>query len=108
MSDVLWVEDAGQLQDLIDTEKEVVVDFTAPSWCRPCQQFAPHFDAAAEKSDATFVAVDVDKADWAMVDYGVRGVPTVKLFRDGEFVADLAKTPADRTVIKLLNEISNA
>lgn len=103
MSDVLWIEDANELYDLIDSAHEVVVDFTAPSWCRPCQQFAPHFDAAAEKSDATFVAVDVDKAPWAMGDYNVRGVPTVMLFRNGEHVG----TPKERTVIKLLAEINS-
>lgn len=108
MSDVLWIEDRSEFQDLLDTEPVVVVDFSAPAWCIPCQRFAPHFDAASEKSDATFVAVDVDKADWAMVDFGVRGVPTVKLFKNGQFVTDLVKNPQDKTVIKLLNEISNA
>lgn len=108
MSDVVWVEDASEFQRILDSNQEVVVDFSAPAWCIPCQRFAPHFDAASTKSDAKFVAVDVDKAEWAMVDYGVRGVPTVKLFRNGQFVTDLAKSPQDRTVIKLLNEISNA
>lgn len=116
MSEVLWVEDADQLRDLIETEDQVVVDFTAPARCIPCQRFAPHFDKAAETASVssdmlgrtTFVAVDVDKADWAVVDYGVRGVPTVKLFRNGQFVTDLAKTPQDRTVIKFLAEIRNA
>lgn len=104
MSEVIWIEDRSEFQDLLDTESELVVDFTAPAWCRPCQQFAPHYDKAAEQSGATFVAIDVDKADWAMVDYGVRGVPTVKLFRDGSEVTDLK----ERTVVKLLSEISNS
>jgi thioredoxin-like negative regulator of GroEL len=103
LSDVLWVDDVTELQDLIDSAHEVVVDFTAPSWCRPCQQFAPHFDKAAEKSDATFVAVDVDKAPWAMADYGVRGVPTVMLYQNGEYVKNLQ----ERSVIKLLAEINS-
>ena len=101
MSEVIWIEDEGELKDLLSTEHEVVIDFTAPDWCRPCQQFAPHFDTAAEKSEATFVAVDVDKADWAMVEYGVRGVPTVMLYRDGDYV----KNVQERTAIKLLAEI---
>lgn len=104
MSKVLEVNDRSEFQDLLDTEQELVVDFSAPAWCRPCQQLAPHFDSASEKSEATFVMVDVDKADWAMVDYGVRGVPSVKLFRKGEFVTDLK----GRTVIQLLSEISNS
>jgi thiol-disulfide isomerase/thioredoxin len=101
LSEVIWVEDHDNLLDLIDTNDSVVVDFTAPAWCGPCQKFAPHFDTAAEKSDAVFVAVDVDKAPWATSEYGVRGVPTVKHFKGGEFVADIKS----RTAIPLLSEI---
>jgi thioredoxin-like negative regulator of GroEL len=89
--------------NLVSTAPDAVVDFTAPSWCRPCQQFAPHFDKAAETSDATFIAVDVDKAPWAMQDFGVRGVPTVARFQNGERVDDLKA----RTVVALLNEINS-
>lgn len=102
MSDVTWLIDEQNLLDLLDSAHEVVVDFTAPGWCVPCQRFAPHFDAAAKESDATFVAVDVDKAPWATLAYGVRGVPTVKFFRNGMFVADLK----ERTALKLIDELS--
>ena len=91
------------MRSILDSAHEVVVDFTAPSWCRPCQQFAPHFDSAADKSDATFVAVDVDKAEWAMVEYGVKGVPTVMHYRNGEYTQNLQ----ERTVVKLLSEIDS-
>lgn len=88
MSDsVTWVESKEDFDNLLSTSDYMVVDFTAPGWCRPCQQFAPHFEKAADNAArqsnmlgrATFVAVDVDKAPWAMEDYGVRGVPTVKI-----------------------------
>jgi thioredoxin-like negative regulator of GroEL len=89
---------------MLDMHPNVVVDFTAPAWCRPCQQFSPHFDAASEKSeDTAFVAVDVDKAPWAMVEYGVQGVPTVMLYRDGHYVKNLQ----ERTAVKLLSEINS-
>lgn len=103
MSNVLEVTDRSEFQDLLESEQRLVVDFSAPAWCRPCQQFAPHFERASEKSDATFVMVDVDEADWAMVDYGVRGVPTVKLFINGTETADLKS----RSVIHLLAEIDS-
>jgi len=102
LAEVLDITDAGELKDLLDTTERVVVKFTAPSWCVPCQRFAPHFKAAAaQRDDVTFVSVDVDNADWAMVDYGVRGVPTVVLFEDGERVRDLK----ERTAIKFLSEL---
>ena len=104
MSDVLWIEDADELRDLIDSAQEVVLEFTAPSWCQPCKRFAPHFDAAAVKSDATFIAVDVDKVPEAAVEYGVKGVPTVMFYRNGDYVKNLQ----ERSSIKLLNEINSA
>ena len=104
MTDVRWIEERDEFLNLIASNREVLVDFTAPGWCIPCQRFAPHFEVAAKSSfnDVVFVAVDVDKAPWSMEDYGVRGVPTVKFFRDASFVADLR----ERTAIKLLNELS--
>lgn len=103
MSDVLDVESHEEFLDLVATHTEVVVKFWA-TWCGPCKQLAPHFEAAAENCSAPFVAVDVDKAPWATVVYGVRGVPAVKLFRDGEFHTDLKS----RKAVALLNEIINA
>lgn len=105
MPKVIDVNDVGELESLIsDTQGDVVVDFQALSWCIPCRKFAPHFDAAAESSQATFVTCDIDKVHDAVVDYGIQSVPTVKLFRDGVFVTDLKS----RTAILLLGEIHNA
>ena len=102
MSDVLYVTDRSEFQDLLDTEQKLVVDFYA-DWCGPCKQFDPHFKTASEKSDATFVKVDVDSADWAMVDFGVLGIPSVKLFTNGDHAADLKS----RNAIHLLAEINS-
>lgn len=103
MSEVEWIEDKDRFLTVLDSHPVVVIDFTAPSWCHPCQQFAPHYEIAAGKSEAKFVAVDVDKAPWAMLDYGVQGVPTVMLYRDGKYEKNLQ----ERTVVKLLAEISD-
>ena len=109
MSEVEWIEDKDRLTAVLLSNPQVVIDFTAPSWCVPCQRFAPHYEKAAESASlqsnivglTKFVAVDVDKCPWAMLDYGVQGVPTVVLYRQGEYVKHLQ----ERTVIKLLNEI---
>lgn len=109
MSEVLHIEDRSEFQDLLDTEVFLVVDFTAPFRCVPCRQFAPHFERAAELAarredavgTATFVAVDVDDADWAVDEFGIRGVPTVKVFGVGQYMADLKS----RNSLHLLKEI---
>lgn len=105
MSKVIEVVERDELADLLDTEDVLVVDFTAPAWCGPCQKFAPHFAAAAERSEVTFVSVDIDKSDWAVLDYGIKSVPTVKVFKDSTFITDIAKTPATRNAPKFLDEL---
>lgn len=103
MSEVINVEYRSQLSDLLATNDRVVVKFTAPSWCVPCQRFAPVYKAVAAQTDDTiFVSVDVDNAPWATEEYGVRGVPTVKLFEGGSWVRDLT----ERTAIRFINELS--
>lgn len=103
MSKVEWVVDEDVLNNILSSHPEVVIDFTGISWCVPCQRFAPHYERAAEQSEAKFVAVDIDEAPWAVLEYGIQSVPTVKLYRHGEFDKDLKA----RTVIKLLAEIQS-
>lgn len=104
MSDVVYTNDQQVVEDAIESGAKVVVDFSAPDWCIPCQRFAPVFEAVADlEPDTKFYAVDVDNAPWAMADYGVQGVPTVVLFEDGERVRDLR----ERTAIKFHNELKD-
>lgn len=103
MTDVVWIHSKEDLQSVVDEGGKVVVDFTAPAWCRPCQQFAPHYERAAENvEEVKFLAVDVDTNPWAMEDYGVRGVPTVKLFENGIFMRDVK---APQAAIPFINDI---
>ena len=103
MSEVIWIKSYVDFLDAISTPGRVVVDFTAPAWCVPCQRFAPHYErAAAEVNEVKFLAVDVDLNEWAMVRYGVRGVPTVKLFENGTFVRDVK---APQGALPFINDI---
>lgn len=89
MFNTIEIDSKEQFEKIIAENKRVVVKFWA-TWCRPCQMFKPHWDRAAEEvQEITFVAVDVDNNDWAMLDFGVRGVPTVKLYDDGTYVRDV-------------------
>ena len=65
----------------------VVVDFWA-AWCGPCRLIAPELDAlAADRPDLKVVKVDVDASPHVASRYGIQGIPTVALFRDGKPVA---------------------
>ena len=65
----------------------VMVDFYA-DWCGPCKMLAPTMDEiAAQNQGRLLVAkVDTDRAPDLAMKYGIRGVPTIILFRDGEEV----------------------
>ena len=81
----LTVEDFQN--EIVTARRPALVEFGA-TWCGPCRQLAPVFeDLAAEYGDEVLVAaIDVDQAQEIAIRYGVRAVPTVVLFRDGEVV----------------------
>ena len=66
----------------------VAVDFWAP-WCRPCHAIAPHLEALAEEYDGrlTVAKLNVDEHPELQERFGVFGLPTVVIFRDGKEVA---------------------
>ena len=72
-----------------DTVKEgvVLVDFWA-AWCGPCRMIAPIIEELAEEYEgkATIAKVDVDTAPEVAQQFGIRSIPTVLFFKDGELV----------------------
>ena len=84
----------------------VVVDFYA-NWCGPCKSLAKTLEELSEEVDSVkFVKIDVEECDAAAEEYGIRNVPTLLVFKDGELKKkSVGSIPKDR--IKQLIEEAN-
>ena len=81
------ISEAEFENEVLKADVPVVVDFFA-TWCGPCKLIAPVLDQlAGELGDtAKIVKVDVDQAKEMAIQYGVKSVPTLIIFKNGEIV----------------------
>jgi thioredoxin 1 len=84
------INDSSFQADILDQPGLTIAKFTA-EWCAPCHALAPVFDAVADahERDAKFVSVDADASPEASVRFGVRGLPTILFFKDGQLASRL-------------------
>ena len=89
MSDnILHVTDSSFEDEVLKSELPVIVDFWA-EWCGPCKMIAPILDELAEQYQGklTVAKVNIDENQSTPQTYGVRGIPTLILFKDGDAAA---------------------
>ncbi|ELY39214.1 thioredoxin [Natronorubrum tibetense] len=96
LNEPVYIDGEDHLQSVVDDHGVVLVDFYA-DWCGPCQMLEPVLDGLASETDAVIAKVDVDANQQLAGAYGVRGVPMLLLFADGEQVEQhTGALPADR------------
>lgn len=76
-----------EFEQIIESNKIVVVDYTAP-WCGPCKVVAPMIDRLAEEyvDQAAVVKIDIDQNPDNPKKYGIRSIPAVLIFKQGQVV----------------------
>ena len=95
------VTDAN-FQDTIDSNKLVLVDIWAP-WCGPCRSLAPTLEEVAkENPNVLVVKINQDENTRTSQNYGVSGLPTMLLFKNGELVDRLMGNQPKQAIINKL------
>ena len=85
---ILHITDDTFEQEVLQSQTPVLVDYWA-EWCGPCKMIAPHLEELAKELDGEVqvIKVNIDENPLTPTKYGVRGIPTLMLFKNGEVTA---------------------
>ena len=85
--DIVIVDDASFEKEVLQSETPVLIDFWA-TWCGPCKMIGPVLEEmAGERDDIIIAKMNIDENPETPTSFGVRSIPTLLVFKDGEAVA---------------------
>lgn len=79
------IDDSNFKSDVLESDMPVVVDFWA-EWCGPCKMIGPHLEEISDEmaGEVKITKVNIDENPDIAAQYGVRSIPTLVLFKNGE------------------------
>ena len=99
------VTDESFESDVIKSDKPTVVDFWA-EWCGPCKQIGPSLEEISDelKNEVIIAKHNIDEEPNIPTKYGIRGIPTMLLFKDGELKATKVGATTKSNIIERIKE----
>ncbi|MBH1959321.1 MULTISPECIES: thioredoxin [Chryseobacterium group] len=100
----LEITDQSFQEMVLNSDKPVLVDFWAV-WCGPCRMLGPIVEEIAEDFEGKAVVgkVDVDNNQQVSVDYGIRNIPTVLIFKNGQVVDKIVGVASKEVIAEKLS-----
>lgn len=91
--------------EVLKSEKPVLIDFWAP-WCGPCKAIGPVIEELAGelKDSVKVMKMNVDDNQKTAVNFGVRSIPTILLFKDGKVVGSIIGLVAKEKILELVKK----
>jgi thioredoxin 1 len=103
---VIAVTDQTFEQEVLNSSIPVLVDFWAP-WCGPCRAIAPIVEELAEELEGKVKVCkcNVDENPITPGKFGIRAIPTLIIFKNGEAVESIVGAVAKSTILNALNKV---
>ena len=103
MSELIHYNGEGSLNEMMEKYSITLVDFSA-IWCGPCQMLKPVLEEVAKTTDYKVIKVDVDQSGDLAVEYEIRSVPTVIVFKNGTLEDRLTGFMTKDEIIQKVNK----
>lgn len=103
MSQPLHITDSNFQEEVLKSSVPVLIDFWA-TWCGPCRMIAPIVEEMAKEYEgkAKICKLDVDNNQQTAMQYGIRSIPTIMIFKGGQVVDSIIGAVPKQTIVERL------